>query len=123
MVNNVPIYSSSGIGQIVGYRDLFHERMMPNIRKCVSTLEREKLMHLVSNMAEKLVNRPFYRHGREDIDALRFFFSKDNAKYINEVLLRFNKLVNRAKKQPHSYLAASEDSLLYLMRGYFCYYI
>lgn len=82
MVNNVPIYSSSGIGQIVGYRDLFHERMMPNIRKCVSTLERENLMHLVSNMAEKLVNRPFYRHGREDIDALRFFFSKDNAKYI-----------------------------------------
>ena len=119
MVNNVPIYSSSGIGQIVGYRDLFHERMMPNIRKCVSTLERENLMHLVSNMAEKLVNRPFYRHGREDIDALRFFFSKDNAKYINEVLLRFNKLVNRAKKQPHSYLAASEDSLLYLMRDIF----
>lgn len=123
MVNNVPIYSSSGIGQIVGYRDLFHERMMPNIRKCVSTLEREKLMHLVSNMAEKLVNRPFYNpnygHGREDIDALRFFFSKDNAKYINEVLLRFNKLVNRAKKQPHSYLAASEDSLLYLMRDIF----
>ena len=123
MVNNVPIYSSSGIGQIVGYRDLFHERMMPNIRKCVSTLERENLMHLVSNMAEKLVNRPFYNHnyghGREDIDALRFFFSQDNAKYINEVLLRFNKLVNRAKKQPHFYLAASEDSLLYLMRDIF----
>ena len=123
MVNNVPIYSSSSIGQIVGYRDLFHERMIPNIRKCVSTLKRENLMHLVSNMAEKLVNRPFYNpnygHGREDIDALRFFFSKDNAKYINEVLLRFNKLVNRAKKQPHSYLAASEDSLLYLMRDIF----
>jgi len=123
MVNKVPIYSSSGIGQIVGYRDLFHERMMPNIRKCVSTLEREPLMHLVSNMAEKLVNKPFYNPyygpGREDIDALRFFFSQDNAKYINEVILRFNKLVNRAKKQPHSYLAASEDSLLYLMRDIF----
>ena len=80
-------------------------------------------MQLVSNMAEKLVNRPFYNpyygSGREDIDALRFFFSQDNAKYINEVLLRFNKLVNCAKKQPHSYLAESEDSLLYLMRDIF----
>ena len=80
-------------------------------------------MQLVSNMAEKLVNRPFYNpyygSGREDIDTLRFFFSQDNAKYINEVLLRFNKLVNCAKKQPHSYLAASEDSLLYLMRDIF----
>lgn len=89
MVNNVPIYSSSGIGQIVGYRDLFHERMMPNIRKCVSTLERENLMHLVSNMAEKLVNRPFYNpnygHGREDIDALRFFL----AKTMPSILMKF----------------------------------
>ncbi len=80
MVNNVPIYSSSGIGQIVGYHDLFHERMMPNIRKCVSTLEREPLMHLVSNMAEKLVNKPFYNPyfgpEREDIDALSFFLVK-----------------------------------------------
>lgn len=123
MINSIPIYARSGIGQIVGYHDLFHERMMPNIRKCVSTLEREALMHLVSNMAEKLVNKPFYNplYGfrSEEIDSIRFFFSQHNVRYINEVLSRFGKLVKRAKKQPDSYLAASEDSLLYLLRDIF----
>lgn len=38
MVNNVHIYYSSGIEQIVGYRDLFNERMMPNIRTCIGIL-------------------------------------------------------------------------------------
>lgn len=120
MVNNVPIYESSGIGQIVGYHDLFQERMMPNIRKCVSVLQREELMHLVSNMAEKLVNKAFFNpsFGSDsgDIDALRFFFSKINYDYVHEVLIRYNRLVFRAKKQPHFYLAASEDSLLYFLR-------
>lgn len=123
MVNNVPIYESSGIGQIVGYHDLFQERMMPNIRKCVSVLQREELMHLVSNMSEKLVNKPFYNPsfgpGRDDIDSLRFFFSRINSEYIQEVLLRYHSLVHRAKKQPNSYLAASEDSLLYFLRDIF----
>ena len=123
MINKVPIYEQTHIRQIVGYHDLYPERMTPNIRKSIRSLRREELMRLTSNLAEKLVNKPFFnpKYGIEndEIDALRFFFSHSNSDYILNTLKRFNKLKLRAKQQPSAYLSASEDSLLYFLREIF----
>ncbi|NCC08933.1 MAG: hypothetical protein EOM31_00215 [Bacteroidia bacterium] len=119
MNSNNSIYTAAKIAQIIGYHDLYPERMIPNIRKCMLTMDRVSLMHMISNMAEKLVNEPFYNPDydgdEKEIDSLRFFFSALNSNYVIETINRYNKVVRRNKKID-GYIGATEDSLLYLLR-------
>lgn len=117
------IYSRSGIKRVVGYHDLFPERMMPNISKCIVGFDKRKTVpNLVGNMGAKLCKSPFYNPDffgdEKNIDTLRFFFSDVNRQYIQEVLARYHKLKKREPKVggDENYVGATEASVLYVMR-------
>lgn len=118
------IYKEAGIKRVVGYHDLFKERMMPNIGKCILGFDKKLAVpNLVGNMSKKLCDRPFYNPyyygNEEEIDCLRFFFSDINQRYLLEILDRYSKL---KKREPivggdKFFVGATEASVLYIMRS------
>lgn len=75
---------------------------------------------LLSNLANKVVNRPFYNpnyRGKEkDIDALRFFLSGENIELIKKSIDSLYQIAQKERQDISHYLGATEESALYLAR-------
>ncbi len=69
------IYEKCDIIQVVEYHALYPERMLPSIKKVLSSYKRDDLLCMISNLSKKLVNKPFYNPQwigkQEDIDLPR----------------------------------------------------
>lgn len=93
MANTITPYLSTVIVRMVTYRDLFPERRFYKIKHLLEGLGRLELLHLVSNMYDKLSNKPFFdpQYAGDDahIDVIRFCLSNQNYQYIKEVLARY----------------------------------
>ena len=93
MLNIIPPYLSAVIVRMVNYRDLFPERRFYKIKHLLSGLGRLEMLHMVSNMYNKLSNKHFFdpQYNGDDahMDVIRFCLSYHNNKYIQEVLTRY----------------------------------
>ena len=113
------IYEKCDIIQVVEYHALYPERMLPSIKKVLSSYKRDDLLCMISNLSQKLVNKPFYNPQwigkQEDIDLPRFCFGKCNIDALMSAIYRFERLKCSAKYDMN-YLATVESAILYLMR-------
>lgn len=93
MANTIAPYLSAVIVRMVNYRDLFPERRFYKIKHLLSGLDRLEMLHLVSNMYNKLSNKQFFdpQYDGDDahMDVIRFCLSYRNNKYIQEILTRY----------------------------------
>lgn len=120
MVNTIAPYLSTVIARMVNYRDLFPERRFYKIKHLLSGLDRLQLLHLVSNMYEKLSNKQFFdpEFDGDDahMDVIRFCLSYQNHKYIQEILTRYRHFKNIQNDVISFFCGISNVGVVYLLR-------
>ncbi len=120
MVNTITPYLSSVIVRMVSYRDLFPERRFYKIKDLLSGLSRIEMLHLVSNMYEKLSSKPFFdpKYDGNDahMDVIRFCLSHHNNEYIQEVLTRFWEFKKGQNALISYFCGISNVGVVYLLR-------
>lgn len=120
MINTIASYLSAVIVRMVTYRDLFPERRFYKIKHLLPGLDRLEMLHLVSNMYNKLSNKPFFdpQYNGDDahMDVIRFCLSYHNKKYIQEVLTRY-RFFRKNQNDVISYFGGiSNVGVVYLLR-------
>lgn len=113
------IYTNGGIVQIASYHTIYPERMLPNLKCVLSKYRREDILHIISNMSNKLANRPFYNPSwsgnQDDIDLPRFCFGINNRDTLYDSIMRYrNYLFYQNNKS--GLTATTECAVLYFMR-------
>ncbi len=90
--------------RVVEYKDLFPEEIdnIPDVKDLIVGINRKKLITMLSNMVNILVEKPFYDpnlkpDNKEYTDYLRFFLSKDNKNYILEIISRYRQFEKRSR--------------------------
>ena len=120
MLNIIPPYLSAVIVRMVNYRDLFPERRFYKIKHLLSGLGRLEMLHLVSNMYNKLSNKHFFdpQYNGDDahMDVIRFCLSYHNNKYIQEVLTRYWAFKNNQNDVISYFGGISNVGVVYLLR-------
>ena len=120
MLNIIPPYLSAVIVRMVNYRDLFPERRFYKIKHLLSGLGRLEMLHLVSNMYNKLSNKHFFdpQYNGDDahMDMIRFCLSYHNNKYIQEVLTRYWAFKNNQNDVISYFGGISNVGVVYLLR-------
>ena len=120
MLNIIPPYLSAVIVRMVNYRDLFPERRFYKIKHLLSGLGRLEMLHLVSNMYNKLSNKLFFdpQYNGDDahMDVIRFCLSHHNNKYIQEVLTRYRAFTNNQNDVISYFGGISNVGVVYLLR-------
>lgn len=83
------------IGRVIHYSDLFPEQVgnKPDVRELIKGISRENLCSITVNMMLRIVGKPFYEKSLDNCsgsyDYIRFFLSKENADFLQDVKLRY----------------------------------
>lgn len=116
------IYNQGKLAGVVGYNCLYPNEEIYSLEKLLTGLPRIWATRLVSNMQNKLVDKPFYNPDFRDeettqIDVPRFFFGPNNLDILLDVIHRYKAycaLKIERKQQPMEYATGSETPLLLL---------
>lgn len=116
------IYNKGELAGIVGYKQLYPNGEMYPLEKLLTGLPRIWAIRLVSNMQNKLVDKPFYNpdfrnEKTTQIDVPRFFFGPNNLDQLLDAIHRYKTylaLETERKQQPMEYATGSETPLLLL---------
>jgi len=119
----VAIYNYADIRGVVGFMDIYPEvKHIPDMKELMTGLSRIRAIRLISNMQNKLVEKPFYNPDfiSEDttpIDVPRFFFGPGNEQEVLECIQRYRDQFRRsrnASSRPLEYAASAETPLILL---------